>query len=113
MLAACEAALAGAKCGRRRRVARCRAFAACPANSIDYAVMEKLADTFARHRRSGGAADAGWSDIGAWGMMLLAIAARMMNMATPPSSARRSLKPRTTPTFAPRAPNAPVTLRGD
>lgn len=37
-----------------------QAFAACPADSIDYAVME--------HTRAGGvvALDCGWSDIGAW-----------------------------------------------
>ena len=36
------------------------AFAACPSDSIDYAVMEKTA------RRGRGAARSGWSDVGSW-----------------------------------------------
>lgn len=37
------------------------AFEACPAESVDYAVMEKTA-----HAAVAGPADMGWSDIGAW-----------------------------------------------
>jgi mannose-1-phosphate guanylyltransferase / mannose-6-phosphate isomerase len=36
------------------------AFAACPADSIDYAVMERIADAMVVRL------DAGWSDVGAW-----------------------------------------------
>ena len=60
MLAACREALAG---GQRDldfvRVAA-EAFAACPANSIDYAVMERT------EAAAVVALDAGWSDIGSW-----------------------------------------------
>mgnify|MGYP001290592597 FL=1 len=67
ILAACRAAMDGVQeDGDFVRVAAER-FAACPADSIDYAVMERLA---------GGGADlpqgaviplsAGWSDVGAW-----------------------------------------------
>jgi len=62
IVAACRAAFAARQCGPDfLRVGR-EAFAACPADSIDYAVMEKLAVgdgvviPFA----------AGWSDVGAW-----------------------------------------------
>ncbi|MDQ7989778.1 MAG: mannose-1-phosphate guanylyltransferase/mannose-6-phosphate isomerase [Candidatus Dactylopiibacterium sp.] len=66
MVGACRDALAG---GSRDadfiRVDKAR-FAACPADSIDYAVMERLAD----HPDLGAAVvvpmDAGWSDVGAW-----------------------------------------------
>lgn len=51
-----EAAVEGALC--RLDPAR---FAACPADSIDYAVMEKTARAAVV-----GPVDAGWSDIGAW-----------------------------------------------
>ena len=46
------------------------AFAQCPSDSIDYAVMEKLTATSAPNPKITGTAviplDAGWSDIGAW-----------------------------------------------
>ena len=63
---ACRAALQGLKRdGDFLRVARA-AFAACPADSIDYAVMEKLH----AHPELGAPVvvplDAGWSDVGAW-----------------------------------------------
>ena len=67
MLAACTKAYAeGAKDADFRRV-EAVAFAACPSDSIDYAVMEKLAGD----ARLGIAAQvvplaAGWSDVGAW-----------------------------------------------
>lgn len=69
MVQACEAAW---QCGKRDydffRVDKA-AFLACPSDSIDYAVMEKLASSDAAH--DGGRAaviplDAGWSDVGAW-----------------------------------------------
>jgi mannose-1-phosphate guanylyltransferase / mannose-6-phosphate isomerase len=67
ILAACERALAGASAdGDFVRVAK-DAFAACPADSIDYAVMEKITAGVAGLP---GAAviplSAGWSDVGAW-----------------------------------------------
>ena len=67
MLAACKSALASAKKVGDDLLPDAAVFSACPANSIDYAVMEKLA----AHPEAGihGAVvplDAGWSDIGAW-----------------------------------------------
>jgi mannose-1-phosphate guanylyltransferase/mannose-6-phosphate isomerase len=49
------------------RVGR-EAFEACPADSIDYAVMEQVASPQAegRERTAVIALDAGWSDVGAW-----------------------------------------------
>jgi len=67
ILAACEAALAGAKVdGDFVRVAK-EAFAACPSDSIDYAVMEKI--TAGQAGLPAAAViplSAGWSDVGAW-----------------------------------------------
>jgi mannose-1-phosphate guanylyltransferase/mannose-6-phosphate isomerase len=67
ILAACEAALAGAKTdGDFIRVAK-EAFAACPSDSIDYAVMEKLtAGTAGLPQAAVIPLSAGWSDVGAW-----------------------------------------------
>ena len=67
MLAACKAALANAKKVGEDLMPDAALFAACPANSIDYAVMEKLA----AHPEAGihGAVvplEAGWSDLGSW-----------------------------------------------
>ena len=60
ILAACRAALeGGAQDMHFTRVDR-DAFAACPEDSIDYAVMEKTADAVMVPL------DAGWSDIGSW-----------------------------------------------
>ncbi|MNZ58817.1 Mannose-1-phosphate guanylyltransferase 1 [compost metagenome] len=60
ILAACRAALAGGQQDMHfTRVDR-DAFAACPEDSIDYAVMEKTADAAMVPL------DAGWSDIGSW-----------------------------------------------
>lgn len=60
MVAACREALAG----RHQDLDFCRldeaAFAACPADSIDYAVMERT------ERAAVVPADIGWNDIGAW-----------------------------------------------
>jgi mannose-1-phosphate guanylyltransferase/mannose-6-phosphate isomerase len=67
ILAACEAALAGTSAdGDFVRVAR-EAFAACPADSIDYAVMERLtAGDAGLPAAAVIPLDAGWSDVGAW-----------------------------------------------
>jgi len=45
-----------------------RAFAACPSDSIDYAVMERLIDAQDGDAHAGVVVplDAGWSDVGAW-----------------------------------------------
>ena len=65
MLAACEAAVAAGASDQDFIRLGAAAFAACPADSIDYAVMEHLA---------GGAGvvvplDAAWSDVGSWGAL--------------------------------------------
>lgn len=65
MLAACEAAVAEGASDQDFIRLGAAAFAACPADSIDYAVMEHLA---------GGAGvvvplDAAWSDVGSWGAL--------------------------------------------
>lgn len=67
MLSACRAALAGAKVDSDFVRVDAAAFAACPSDSIDYAVMEHLLT----QADLGIAAavlplDAGWSDVGAW-----------------------------------------------
>lgn len=67
MLTACEAAFVSARDVGSDYLIDHAAFAACPSDSIDYAVMEKLAANpdLAIH----GAViplDAGWSDVGAW-----------------------------------------------
>jgi mannose-1-phosphate guanylyltransferase/mannose-6-phosphate isomerase len=67
ILATCKAALVGAKKVGDDLLPDTTLFAACPSNSIDYAVMEKLA----AHPETGihGAVvplSAGWSDIGSW-----------------------------------------------
>ena len=67
MLAACKAALGSAKKVGDDLLPDATVFAACSSNSIDYAVMEKLA----AHPELGihGAVvplSAGWSDIGSW-----------------------------------------------
>jgi|SRR5882672_728893 len=72
ILAACEAAHGrGTKDGDFFRVDS-RAFEECPADSIDYAVMERLGSQRAKKEGVGAAAvllDAGWSDVGAWDAM--------------------------------------------
>ncbi len=57
---ACRAALAGAKADLDFARVDAKAFQACPADSIDYAVMEKTADAVVVPL------DAGWSDVGSW-----------------------------------------------
>ncbi len=60
MLEACEKALAGAKDDLDFVRLDAAAFAACPSDSIDYAVMEKT------DKGAVLALDCGWSDVGAW-----------------------------------------------
>src|SRR5690606_27673308 len=60
MVAHCREAMDGALADLDFIRPESRAFLACPADSIDYAVME--------HTRNGAvvALDCGWSDVGAW-----------------------------------------------
>jgi mannose-1-phosphate guanylyltransferase/mannose-6-phosphate isomerase len=60
MLSQCRAALAGAKLDQDFLRLDRAAFEACPADSIDYAVMEKTADAVVLP------IDVGWSDVGSW-----------------------------------------------
>jgi len=60
MLAACRAALDAGKRDSDFLRLDAAAFKACPANSIDYAVMEKTADAAVLP------VDIGWSDVGSW-----------------------------------------------
>ena len=60
ILDACRTALAGAAQDMHFTRVDADAFAACPEDSIDYAVMEKTADAAMVPL------DAGWSDIGSW-----------------------------------------------
>lgn len=65
--AACTAAMAGARHDHDFIRPDAQAFAACPADSIDYAVMEKLpGDAASGMPASVVALQAGWSDLGAW-----------------------------------------------
>lgn len=62
ILAACEKAVAGSKVGCDFTHLQAEAFAACPSDSIDYAIMERLTGA------SGVVVplDANWSDVGSW-----------------------------------------------
>jgi mannose-1-phosphate guanylyltransferase len=60
ILAACEAALAGANEDLDFVRVDIEAFAACPDESVDYAVMENTADAVVVPL------DAGWNDVGSW-----------------------------------------------
>lgn len=60
ILAACRAALAGASHDLPFTRLDQSAFTACPADSIDYAIMENTADAVVVPL------DAGWSDVGCW-----------------------------------------------
>ena len=60
MLAQCRAAWVGATLDRDFLRLDRGAFEACPADSIDYAVMEKTTDAFVLP------IDVGWSDVGSW-----------------------------------------------
>ena len=65
MLTACQASIANPKLDFDFIRLNNEAFAACPDESVDYAVMEPLS-----HNESGGISviplDAGWSDVGSW-----------------------------------------------
>jgi mannose-1-phosphate guanylyltransferase/mannose-6-phosphate isomerase len=66
ILAACERAhRLGERDGGFLR-ADSTSFAECPADSIDYAVMEKLAQATSGYEAVVVKLDAGWSDVGAW-----------------------------------------------
>jgi mannose-1-phosphate guanylyltransferase/mannose-6-phosphate isomerase len=66
ILTACERAYrAGLRDGAFLRV-DARAFAACPADSIDYAVLERLSPSAHALEAFVVRMDAGWSDVGAW-----------------------------------------------
>jgi mannose-1-phosphate guanylyltransferase / mannose-6-phosphate isomerase len=56
----CEAAFGAARADLEFTRIDAKAFEACPADSIDYAVMEKTADAVVVPL------DAGWSDVGSW-----------------------------------------------
>lgn len=60
MLMACQRAFAGGQQDLYFTRVDTEAFTACPAESIDYAVMEKTADAVVV------SLDAGWSDVGSW-----------------------------------------------
>ncbi len=69
ILAACEAASQGATFDQPFIRVEADAFSACPSDSIDYAVMERLAGTQALAGMPAGVVlplDAGWSDVGSW-----------------------------------------------
>jgi len=60
MVAACRQAMAGSQTDLDFVRVGKAAFQACPADSVDYAVMEKTADAAVMPL------DAGWSDVGSW-----------------------------------------------
>ncbi|WP_058553394.1 mannose-1-phosphate guanylyltransferase/mannose-6-phosphate isomerase [Thiohalocapsa sp. ML1] len=71
ILAACEAALAGGSRDGDFLRLDTASFEACPSDSIDYAVMERLSADVAEHGADLPAAlvlplSVGWSDVGAW-----------------------------------------------
>ncbi len=67
MLAACQASLDSAKHVGNDLLPDAATFAKCPSNSIDYAVMEKLAAHPEAHIHGAVVPlNAGWSDIGSW-----------------------------------------------
>ncbi len=63
ILSACRKALEGAACDLDFVRIDAAAFAACPPDSVDYAVMERTQDAAMV------ALDAGWNDLGAWGAL--------------------------------------------
>jgi mannose-1-phosphate guanylyltransferase/mannose-6-phosphate isomerase len=69
MARVCEAAFGGATADLDFTRINKKAFEACPADSIDYAVMEKTADAVVVPL------DAGWSDVGSWSALHEASAA--------------------------------------
>jgi len=76
MLAACEAALAGAKHDLDFTRLDAAAFARCPSDSIDYAVMEKTHDAVVVPLA------AGWSDVGSWSALHESLAADVASNVT-------------------------------
>lgn len=72
MLAACRTAMEGAQADMDFVRPEAQAFARCPSDSIDYAVMEKT------DRGAVVSLDCGWSDVGAWSA-LWEVAARDEN----------------------------------
>ena len=66
MLEACKRAWSGGAADADFRRLDVEAFKACPSDSIDYAVMEKLVGGGAGIAARVVPLDAGWSDIGAW-----------------------------------------------
>lgn len=60
MISACRKALSSAGCSCHNIFLDADAFAACPSESIDYAVMEKTSEGLVFPL------DAGWSDVGSW-----------------------------------------------
>jgi mannose-1-phosphate guanylyltransferase/mannose-6-phosphate isomerase len=67
----CAAAFAAARADLDFTRIDAKEFAACPADSIDYAVMEKTADAVVVPL------DAGWSDVGSWSALHAASAANV------------------------------------
>ena len=65
ILAACERACAEAQLGGGYYRMQRQAFEACPSDSIDYAVMERVSGD-SPFRTAMVPLDAGWSDLGAW-----------------------------------------------
>jgi mannose-1-phosphate guanylyltransferase/mannose-6-phosphate isomerase len=71
ILMACQHSFAHADCDQNFIKIPHASFALCPSDSIDYAVMEKLARSSSDESRAVVIPlDAGWSDVGAWGALL-------------------------------------------
>lgn len=66
ILAACRLAMEGGKTDRDFCRVDKQAFGACPSDSIDYAVMEKVAEGKGDLQAAVVPLNAGWSDVGAW-----------------------------------------------
>ncbi len=69
ILRACRTAMAAAKRDKDFLRLDKEAFLACPSDSIDYAVMEKLGRNGSADVPAVLPLDAGWSDVGAWGAL--------------------------------------------
>lgn len=71
ILPACEQAFANATYDQSFIRVDQQSFVSCPSDSIDYAVMEKIAHELTQSSRAVLIPmDAGWSDLGAWGALL-------------------------------------------
>ncbi|MDR3054286.1 MAG: mannose-1-phosphate guanylyltransferase/mannose-6-phosphate isomerase [Zoogloeaceae bacterium] len=68
ILAACQQAVAAGERNREFTYLDAEAFAACPSDSIDYAIMERLSDV-ASATGVVVPLDANWSDVGSWGAL--------------------------------------------